>query len=379
MSQRLPVFSPLPITPIDKHNRQQRYAEKRRQYEKNIQDRLDQERYCNPSPMRYAALAGITPPRSPQTYRVTEDRNKYWVDAYVNDDPIKAFPDNGSTLNIVSEAYIYREGFGKTDDRRTSILLPNNKRVTSLGSLTVPFKFEKEDEAIMVTFQILRDCIHDFILSDTFLWGTQVFTKFWSRIKMSPSAMHVPNRVCFNGDFRQHVVGSINGHSVSASPDTGSNVNVIAKDLAIRFKLEISTVVEGVLLQLVDGSLVVPDGIVLNTLWRYGNPSPEQSVPYGAYGDPNWASLKGCEFGTNAAHSDSFICDFYVLESLTVPAILSSNLLYGTSDFTDCVERTAHSNDLIFSEPSAYSVAPIRSLFSKRKDRAKIGMKHQRL
>jgi hypothetical protein len=308
--------------------------------------------------------------RAPRTYRVNDDRNGYWVHAYVNEQLVRAFPDNGSALNLVSEAYACREGLGQPIGTGPSILLPNNELANSAGILTVLFRFTKEDVARPVAFTVLRDCIHDFILSATLLTESQTFTKYRNRIQRAPSVLQVPIRVCFNGRPLQSVVGSINGHRVIANPDTGSNVNVIEKSLANLFDFHISSDSEDDVLQFVDGSLLKPLGIVRGVVWRYGETQAEQPPPPHSHAKSTEVALQECRYGTDAAHDDSFVCDFYVLDSMPVPVILGSGLLYGTKDFTDCVEHIAHDGDPIDSENPSYPVAPINKLFwQKRKKR----------
>jgi hypothetical protein len=193
-------------------------------------------RGMSPSPNRRSEPKRFSkwhpPPQLTGILRVTDDENQYWIDAFIEDKLVQAVPDTGSTLNLISEGYVTREGLGEHDRTRTTILLPNNHQVKSSGSLTVLLKFTKEDTARPVNFTILRGCVHDLILSGTLLREAQTFTKFREQIQRAPTALQAPIRVCLNGRPRQSVIGSIDGHRVIANPDTGSNVNVIEKSLA---------------------------------------------------------------------------------------------------------------------------------------------------
>jgi hypothetical protein len=80
------------------------------------------------------------------------------------------------------------------------------------------------------------------------------------------------------------VYGSVNGQAMSASPDTGSDVDIITKGLAKFLGLEICSNPDAIeTIQFVDGSCVKIWGIARDVEWQFGrrpkNPSVKSSSP----------------------------------------------------------------------------------------------------
>jgi hypothetical protein len=80
------------------------------------------------------------------------------------------------------------------------------------------------------------------------------------------------------------VYGSVNGQAMSASPDTGSDVDIITKGLAKFLGLEICSNPDAIeTIQFVDGSCVKTWGIARDVEWQFGrrpkNPSVKSSSP----------------------------------------------------------------------------------------------------
>lgn len=68
----------------------------------------------------------------------------------------------------------------------------------------------------------------------------------------------------------QQVIGSVNGHPVSAAPDTGSDVKVISKDYAESIGLKIDTDPDAIeALEFIDGSSMTTCGIVYDVEWKF--------------------------------------------------------------------------------------------------------------
>ncbi|MBK5651981.1 MAG: retroviral-like aspartic protease [Rhizobium sp.] len=272
------------------------------------------------------------------TYRVADLRSEHWIDIYINGVRLRAFPDSGSTTNLISAKYALDSDIKVNDHTERAFRLPNGKIVTSLGEVDVLFRFADEEQALSVKFTVLPGCIHDFVLSGPFLWATQTFTKLKDRVYSMPTS-HPTVRVCFHGLSHQRVVGSLNNRPVTAIVDTGADVNVITESYAICLGFETLPDDEATVLEFIDGSSVTVRGIVRNVAWRYGqtlqtgkHPLVDVQIVRSAKAPADW------KFGTNASHSDTFICDFYVVEYLTVPLILSANMLFGTNAFVACNE-----------------------------------------
>lgn len=133
------------------------------------------------------------------------------------------------------------------------------------------------------------------------------------------------------------MIGSINGYPISANPDTSSDVKVIRESYAIELELNIVPDNEDTPLELIDGSCVATRGIVHDVAWKYGTALRKRKQQEDEADLAPVQDITGeWVFGRNANPDDTFVCTFYVVESLTFPVILSSNLLYSTNAFTAC-------------------------------------------
>jgi hypothetical protein len=284
---------------------------------------------------------GIIQPAQSKTthsFRVSDDRYRYFVSVYINDTLVKALPDNCSELNLVSEAFV---GHLKLDNPpETPIRLPNGMFIKASGSVTTHCRFTEYGETFQVKFVVLPRCLHHVILSDSFLQATETELVLGSRIHHERISSVSPIQVCLSGTPRQHVVGSINGEEVMASPDIGSDVNVITEDRAHALGLVIVPDPDSSELFFVDGSSIPTCGILRDIEWRFGKPST--TGRHAEFGEGRYVSPRAVvdwKFGTDMAQGDIFICDFYVVKRLTVSVILSSTLLYGTNAFTACPQH----------------------------------------
>lgn len=271
-------------------------------------------------------------PLSSHVYRIDDSWREHWVNAYVNDIRVRVFPDSGSALNLISEAYVRQYSMEITDGTIEPIQLPNGRTTKSSGSLNALFRFEDEQEASRINFTILAGCIYDFVLSGPFLNATQTLTKLKHRIHHSVS-IRPTAQVCFHGVPGQQITGSINGRAVFASVDTGSDVNLILESHALALGLEVSQDINKTVLAFIDGTDVEVCGILPNVTWRFGaSRKPEEAEVVAHTMRPAHVSYEWV-YGSNASQYDTFMCDFYVVSDLTVPVILSSNMLYGTNAF----------------------------------------------
>ncbi|KAF2242885.1 hypothetical protein BU26DRAFT_570313 [Trematosphaeria pertusa] len=260
--------------------------------------------------------------------------HEHRIRAYLNSIEILAFPDSCSGLNIISESFLRRHSLSLNTNIDYSARLPNGKLVKSLGSLNLTFRFNRQHKGYRLPFTVLQNCVHDVVLGSDFLRQTETLTKYLGRIEWfrRPPAGSIP-RVCFVNNPQQVVLGSINGQLVSASPDTGSDVNLISKLCATVLGLKIDTVSDRITtLEFIDGSTVPTFGMVSGVHWRFGADNDAQSPP----SLDKRTKVQEWDFGTNASPGDTYLCDFYVLEHLMFPVILSSDLLLGSNAFAAC-------------------------------------------
>jgi hypothetical protein len=132
------------------------------------------------------------------------------VNAYVNGTRVRAFPDSGSALNIVSLAYVRHNSLQIVDNTQRALGLPNGMLVQTSGNVNVMFRFADELRSSIVNFTILAGCIYDFVLSESSLQASKTLTTFKERIRREP--VHRPiARVCLQGIPQQQIRGSING------------------------------------------------------------------------------------------------------------------------------------------------------------------------
>jgi hypothetical protein len=144
-----------------------------------------------------------------------KERAEWFISGSVGGVSVAAFPDSGSSEDIISYDFVKRHKFPLDASATSKLRLPNGRSIRSIGKVTLPFKFADEPTVYNRVFTVLRGCIQDVILGKAFLEATSTFTKFMHRVKKR----HVKvisrlNRLCFVGASDQRVYGSVNGHSV---------------------------------------------------------------------------------------------------------------------------------------------------------------------
>jgi hypothetical protein len=105
---------------------------------------------------------------------------------------------------------------------------------------------------------------------------------------------------------KQRIWGSINGRTVAAVPDTGSDVMLMSKRYARKLRLKISkSTAHSTCLEFADGTLANTCGMVFGVEWRFGGQD-----------------------------STSQYCDFHIMEDLPYKVILSNAFLFKTKAFS---------------------------------------------
>jgi hypothetical protein len=183
-------------------------------------------------------------------YCFNGQRRQHWVEAYFDGILVKMFPDNCSDLSLVSEAFVKRHPSLVIDT--TVLQLPDGRKISSCGQLKADVRFEGNAETFTMDFAVVPGCTHDVLLAGQFLRTTETFTTFKYRIQPEFQSTQRIVKVCYQGFSQHRVYGSINGHPVSASPDTGSDVNVISRSEADVLGLDISSDPEKTMLEFVD-------------------------------------------------------------------------------------------------------------------------------
>jgi hypothetical protein len=220
---------------------------------------------------------------------------------------VSAIPDTGSELNIVSDHFIKLHGIKLDSEFQRSIQLPNRETI-STGTGSLPFSFEGEKSTFSIVFTVMPNCVHDVILSNSFLRTTETLTRFSSRLKRKfvPS-LHMP-RLRLLGAPKQRILGSINGHTAVALPDTGSDVMLISKQYVEERRLIHWVSTDNTYrtcLEFADGSLANTCGIAFGVEWRFGKED-----------------------------STSRPCDFHIMDGLPYDVILSNDFLFESKAFS---------------------------------------------
>jgi hypothetical protein len=220
---------------------------------------------------------------------------------------VSAIPDTGSDLNIVSDHFIKSHGIKLDSESQRPIQLPNRK-IISTGTVSLPFSFEGEKSTFSIVFIVMPNCVHDVILSNSFLRTTETLTRFSSRLKSKFIPFRHMPRLRLLGAPKQRVLGSINGCTAAALPDTGSDVMLMSKQYAVERGLTLWVPTDNAdrtCLEFADGSLANTYGIAFGVEWRFGKEG-----------------------------STSRSCDFYIMDGLPYDVILSNDFLFESKAFS---------------------------------------------
>jgi hypothetical protein len=190
---------------------------------------------------------------------------------YLNDKAVAAFPDSGSAHNIVSHDFARRNQLNIDTSTEGVVQTAAGSRVTTLGTVNLPFQFTGEHETYMQRFHVLSKSLYDVILGSPFLQTTQTFAhQFAHRIKRKLRSTSSNYRVCFTGSSHQMLAGWADGESTFALPDTGSDVCLMSLAYAKARGYRINTDYEHrKQLEFVDGSTAETMGLVEAFQWKF--------------------------------------------------------------------------------------------------------------
>lgn len=151
---------------------------------------------------------------------------------FMNDQFIRAFPDNASARNIVSQDFVKRHRLHIDSSAEGKLQTATGSNVKTLGTVTVSFRFAGESEQYTQDFHVLPKCLYDVILGSPFLRMTKTFTHFTHRVGKKLRSVSSKFRVCFTGSTQQMLAGWADGESTLALPDTGSDVCLMSLEYA---------------------------------------------------------------------------------------------------------------------------------------------------
>ncbi len=249
--------------------------------------------------------------------------------------PVRALPDWGSTVNAVSQSFARRHKL-RIDTTQTSLLpLLGGNVAESIGRVVGLFKFKGEKEVYRREFQVLRKSVHDVILGREFLDETKTLTKHDRRIihTVRPCIRRGKRLFLMDDAPKERIRCAVGGAAASAFPDTGSDLMLVSGDFARRngFKIHrgkrYKTEIE-----LIDGSTIRTDGMVLNVELQFDVPPPSShELNYDQYHGflSGLSSLTG-----RGTKTTTFMCDLHVVEDLPCDIILSNEFIFQNKVFS---------------------------------------------
>jgi hypothetical protein len=259
-----------------------------------------------------------------------------------------AVPDTCSTINVISEEFFRKHNLEIYEPCQSTFKLPNGNHIDSLGTVKLNFSLGSDDSRHFQLFAIVRNCLHDVVIGNWFLQQIELFTKFSECLEWSERALSARRpRVCLLEGPKQMVTGSINGHFISAAPDTGSDVNLMSREFAEELGLQPKTDLDSIItLEFIDGSIASTYGLISNVEWAFvqNENVTETFSQQQTLVQSRLEVIKDWDFGSDATETDVYICDFHVLENLTTPVILSSDLLLGSNAFNACGRNFRYTN-----------------------------------
>ncbi|KAK5119304.1 hypothetical protein LTR85_007660 [Meristemomyces frigidus] len=214
-------------------------------------------------------------------------------------------PDKGASTNVLSQRYVQRRGIKYDPVARFSIKLAQGRRATVIGTVNLPFSYIGETEVHHLDFYVLAHCIRDVILGSPFLRLTQTFERFAHRV--SRKLRDIKHTCVRYSGSSERMVGSLDGLTVKALPDTGSDVMLLSAKYARQRGFVVNEdSMQQIDLRFADGSVGRTSGLVEGLEWAYT---------------------------TNDA--SKYLCDFYVLEDLECDVLLSYDFLWQTDAFSE--------------------------------------------
>lgn len=236
------------------------------------------------------------PDDRPRTVRETR------LPSTLNGREISAVPDVGAAANFIALRYVRSHGLTINSAARKVVKTAVGSAVDIMGTVTLPFSFKDEGKVHRLTFNVMREAVHDVIIGSPFLKLTKTYTRYKHRLQQMLREVRLP-RLRFLGSH-QYVRGWVNGAYVDAVPDTGADVPVMSLSFAREHGFEVIANPEHrILLEFADGSTATTVGMVRDMNWSFGSSEAQHHI------------------------------NVYVLEELQTDLILDNTFLYDTNAF----------------------------------------------
>lgn len=186
--------------------------------------------------------------------------------------PVSAFPDSGSSLNLLSESLASKFHLQITTTNRKHVELPDGKEISTLGTVSVPFLFKNESTSYPLIFHVMKDCAHHCILGKKFLEDTKTLGENCAK-RVKETIVSARSRLkCYLVDApKERLMGKINGIPIGGLPDTGANANIMSRATAEGLDLKI---LKGKShtnrVRFIDRSSSSTSGTVYGVKWKFG-------------------------------------------------------------------------------------------------------------
>ena len=223
----------------------------------------------------------------------------------------------------------------------------------SVGRIVGDFKFKGEKHGYRREFHVLRNSVYDLVLGRQFLDQTKTLTESCHRIvkRVRPCVQNKSRLFLLDESPKDRLRCTVNGPEASAFADTGSKLMLVSEDFSRRNELQVRR--EGEYrrqLELIDGSTVLTDGMVLNAELQFDAPPISwHELDYDQYLDFTAVLSSSLSPGAKPTRMATFICDFHVLVDLPCDIILSGEFIFKNQVFS----RFTH---LFYTNPT--SIAP---------------------
>jgi hypothetical protein len=229
---------------------------------------------------------------------------------------VLACADTGADSNIMSEELAKILGYTqyKALSEPRHFVLANGKIVEAIGQITSSCSFGIDTEisvSMSCVFYVLLKVVTPMIMGMQFLEDTETMTKHRNRLVRVPRPAFQALSICSVGRPRQLLSCGLDMNITTATPDTGSEIDLISPQVVSELGMSVLPGEE--ILQLADGSKVVTSGYVRVSL------SLQKSD-----------AIAGENFGVV-----STTADFYVLQDLTHRVLVGEETLGILRVFTE--------------------------------------------
>lgn len=184
----------------------------------------------------------------------------------MNGSVYNALPDTMASKNAMSEGFAVSIGaiIDRSPGKQHTFVNAVGKSFRSLGETTMEVSFlDDPSKKIWQTFTLFQNCAAPLVIGDPFLRMTETLTKFRYRLKKVTCTVKRCWRVCYMDVPRRQLSCAIDGHSVFANADTGSEIDLVSLEYANQCGWHIEKLgPDDGFVELADGSIVKVAGYV---------------------------------------------------------------------------------------------------------------------